>query len=83
MSLTAITKLFITGLIIKQILSEASESKDKNIQSLLDKTIGLVFYSVPHKGSEIATKLNSASLIFQPSKELGELNKGNNSFNEH
>lgn len=48
------------------------------MQALLKKTIGIVFYSVPHKGSEMCSKINSASLIFQPSNEIGEMKKGNN-----
>lgn len=69
------------GLIVKQILTEAFESKDEKIQSLVKRTIGIVFYSVPHKGSELASKINSASLIFQPSSEIGELKKGIINFN--
>lgn len=65
------------GLIVKQILAEANQSKDEKIQSLVTKTAGMVFYSVPHDGSELATKFNPASTLLQLSNDITELQKGN------
>lgn len=70
------THFIFTGLIVKQILTEAMDSKDEKIQSLLKETAGLIFYSVPHMGSELATKMNSASILLQLSNDIAELKKG-------
>lgn len=64
------------GLIVKQILADAIESNDEKIKLLALRTSGIVFFSVPHKGSELANKINSASHIFLPSSDIAQLEKG-------
>ncbi|XP_054708699.1 protein SERAC1-like [Uloborus diversus] len=62
------------GLLVKQILLEANSSKGKD--NLLSKnTVGVIFYSVPHKGSGIASWFHFAPRIFLPSIDILQLQK--------
>ena len=61
------------GLIIKKMLLLAQSSSQPSFNSLAENTKGIVFYSTPHEGSEIA-KLNSViKYIVFPSVEVQEL----------
>ncbi|XP_053213766.1 protein SERAC1-like [Panonychus citri] len=63
------------GLLIKQILVNCDKKDNPDRRLLLDNVKGLVFYSVPHRGSE-ATKLSlNLQRIFVPSQEIRELIK--------
>jgi len=65
------------GLIIKKMLVEAKASQDPAKRKLAENTRGVVFYSTPHKGSQIA-KLNSlVKYLLFPSVEVQELEMGN------
>ena len=58
------------GLIIKQMLLQATEQDDADF---VENTRGIIFYSTPHHGSDIA-KINKATkLFFFPSTEVQEL----------
>ncbi|XP_054162656.1 protein SERAC1-like [Oppia nitens] len=63
------------GLIVKQMLVDVSESNDPRMRSLLDQTKGIVFYSVPHKGTEMAVWTPYLQRIISPSTELLQLRK--------
>jgi len=61
------------GLIIKKMLTAASESDSQVLKMFAQKTKGVVFYSTPHFGSHIA-KMNSVfKYFFFPSIEVQEL----------
>ncbi|ESN94634.1 hypothetical protein HELRODRAFT_95781 [Helobdella robusta] len=61
------------GLIAKQMLIEANE---RNYKDFVDNISGLVFFSVPHKGSSLATYSRSASYILHPTDEILQLVEG-------
>lgn len=61
---------------MKQILTEAVESKEEKVHSLAKQTAGIILYSVPHKGSDVASKINSASQILLPSSDISQLKTG-------
>ncbi|XP_007943469.1 protein SERAC1 [Orycteropus afer afer] len=61
------------GLLVKKMLLEAS--KKPELSALVNKTRGMVFYSVPHHGSRLAEySVNYRYLLF-PSLEVKELSK--------
>ncbi|XP_060589451.1 protein SERAC1-like [Ruditapes philippinarum] len=63
------------GLLIKEMLNIAS--MDKRFSKVFDNTIGVVFYSVPHKGSALAKISTLAKYMLFPSIEVQELNQDN------
>ncbi|XP_023343627.1 protein SERAC1, partial [Eurytemora carolleeae] len=64
------------GLIIKKMLTAADTAGDEKLTELANNTKGVIFYSTPHEGSQIA-KLNSlVKYIFFPSVEVQELEFG-------
>ena len=65
------------GLIIKQILTRAQESEEDSLKDLVNNTKGVVFYSTPHDGSQIASLSKYIKLIFFPSVEVQELEPNN------
>ncbi|CAG2163171.1 unnamed protein product [Oppiella nova] len=67
------------GLIVKQMLVDINESNDPKLKPILNQTKGIVFYSVPHKGSDIAVWTPYLQRIISPSSELLELRKGSKS----
>jgi len=58
------------GLIIKQMLMEAVASEDAEF---VENTRGIVFYSTPHNGSEIANLNKPSKWLFSPSTEVQDL----------
>lgn len=63
-----------SGLLVKKMLLDASN--DPEMESIVNNTQGIVFYSVPHHGSRLAEySLNIRFLLF-PSVEVKELSKG-------
>jgi len=61
------------GLIIKKMLVSAQTSGDSTLHQFASNTKGVVFYSTPHEGSQIA-KMNSVfKYFFFPSVEVQEL----------
>lgn len=68
------------GLLVKKMLLEASKKPEMN--TVINNTRGIVFYSVPHHGSHLAEySVNIRYLLF-PSLEVKELSKGNTSCRE-
>merc|ERR1719383_934378 len=64
------------GLIIKKMLVSAQNSGDDQLEELAKNTKGVLFYSTPHEGSQIA-KLNSlVKYLFFPTVEVQELEFG-------
>ncbi|CAH1994451.1 unnamed protein product [Acanthoscelides obtectus] len=61
------------GLIVKNILCKAFESKDENIKKICSNTKGVIFYSTPHKGSRLANLSQATALLLWPSVEVQEL----------
>ncbi|KAG0447533.1 hypothetical protein HPP92_028299 [Vanilla planifolia] len=61
------------GLVVKQMLYQA---KLNNLNSFLDNTIGIVFYSCPHFGSKLADMPWRMGLILRPAPTIGELRSG-------
>ncbi|XP_046563458.1 protein SERAC1-like [Haliotis rubra] len=59
------------GLLVKQMLTMAQE--DPRFQPLATQTRGLVFYSVPHRGSTLADTTSQARYLIYPSVEVQEL----------
>ncbi|GFS39137.1 protein SERAC1 [Nephila pilipes] len=64
------------GLLVKQILVEAAASKEKKVNSIAQKTTGVIFFSVPHKGSDLVKLFQSIPYISQPSIDIKHLQKG-------
>ncbi|XP_042912246.1 protein SERAC1 isoform X1 [Parasteatoda tepidariorum] len=63
------------GLLLKQLLIEASESQDDKANLITKNTTGIIFFSVPHKGSELASFMQSVSYIFKPSVDVSQLQR--------
>ncbi|GLV44251.1 uncharacterized protein CBL_12453 [Carabus blaptoides fortunei] len=64
------------GLLVKNMLVKAWESKDPDKKRLCENTKGVVFYSTPHKGTNIASFNQTTSLFLWPSVEVRELKAG-------
>ncbi|XP_023213860.1 protein SERAC1-like [Centruroides sculpturatus] len=63
------------GLLVKQMLLEAAKNRDPSIRNVLENSVGVVFCSVPHRGSSLATVDSGWKLILLPTKEVKELKK--------
>jgi len=61
------------GLIIKKMLVSAQMSGDSVLHQLSSNTKGVVFYSTPHEGSQIAKMNSVVKYFFFPSVEVQEL----------
>ncbi|KOB68706.1 Protein SERAC1 [Operophtera brumata] len=61
------------GLIVKQVLTEASESSDSMLKKLSENTKAIVFYSTPHKGSSLAAMPRAAAAVLWPSNDVRQL----------
>ena len=64
----------IVGLLVKQMLSMSHS--DPVYHPVLDRSEGLVFYSVPHHGSPLAVLGKHTKYLFYPSVEVTELTEG-------
>lgn len=51
-------------------------SKDPQMDSIVNNTRGIVFYSVPHHGSRLAEYSRNVRFLLFPSVEVKELSKG-------
>jgi len=65
------------GLIIKKMLTTAQASEDESMKKLSENTKGVVFYSTPHEGSQIASLNSIIKYFFFPSVEVQELEMNN------
>jgi len=65
------------GLIIKKMLTSAQDSQDEATKKLSENTKGVVFYSTPHEGSQIANLNSIIKYFFFPSVEVQELEMNN------
>lgn len=63
------------GLLVKHILNHMEHNQVSN-KSILEQTKGIVFYSVPHRGSEMAVWSQNIERIISPSSHVLELRKG-------
>lgn len=61
------------GLIVEKLLLSESGLTKNQCENILSLTEGIIFYSVPHLGSPIATKSEKARYILFPSVEVHEL----------
>uniref|UniRef100_A0A8D0EB41 Protein SERAC1 n=1 Tax=Salvator merianae TaxID=96440 RepID=A0A8D0EB41_SALMN len=61
------------GLLVKKMLLDAS--MDPEIDSIVNNTRGIIFYSVPHHGSRLAEYSINARFLLFPSVEVKELSK--------
>ncbi|XP_077204841.1 protein SERAC1 isoform X5 [Paroedura picta] len=61
------------GLLVKKMLLDAS--KDPEMDSIVNNTRGIVFYSVPHHGSRLAEYSINVRFLLFPSVEVKELSK--------
>ncbi|XP_044762040.1 protein SERAC1 isoform X2 [Coccinella septempunctata] len=61
------------GLLVKNILCKASGSSDPGVRRLIDNTRGIVFYSTPHLGSNLATFNPASQLVLRLSIEVQDL----------
>ncbi|GFX13580.1 protein SERAC1 [Trichonephila clavipes] len=64
------------GLLVKQILVEAAASKERKVNAIAQNTTGVIFFSVPHKGSDLVKLFQSIPYILQPSIDMKHLQKG-------
>ncbi|XP_032784343.2 protein SERAC1 [Daphnia magna] len=64
------------GILLKQLLVNASKSSDCELQNLVKNTKALLMLSVPHDGSSVATLNLPARFLLLPSVEVEELRKG-------
>ncbi|GIY79003.1 protein SERAC1 [Caerostris extrusa] len=60
----------------KKILVEAAESEEKKMKSIAQRTIGVIFFSVPHKGSDLVNLFKTVPYILKPSIDIEHLQKG-------
>lgn len=63
------------GLLVKQMLLMAAENQDQNFRKVLTNSVGIVFCSVPHRGSSLANVDSSWKLLLLPTQEVKELKK--------
>uniref|UniRef100_A0A6I8N7T8 Protein SERAC1 n=1 Tax=Ornithorhynchus anatinus TaxID=9258 RepID=A0A6I8N7T8_ORNAN len=61
------------GLLVKKMLVEASKNPEMN--PLINNTRGIIFYSVPHHGSQLAEYSVNVRYLLFPSVEVKELSK--------
>ncbi|KAK6489048.1 protein SERAC1 isoform X1 [Huso huso] len=61
------------GLLVKKMLQDAS--KDPSLQTLINNTKGIIFYSVPHHGTLMAEYSVNVRYLLFPSIEVKELSK--------
>ncbi|XP_039562931.1 protein SERAC1 isoform X2 [Passer montanus] len=61
------------GLLVKKMLVDAS--KNPEMDKIVNNTRGIVFYSVPHHGSQLAEYSINARYLLFPSVEVKELSK--------
>ncbi|XP_058145604.1 protein SERAC1 isoform X3 [Dasypus novemcinctus] len=61
------------GLLVKKMLLEAS--KKPEMSPVINNTRGIIFYSVPHRGSQLAEYSVNARYLLFPSLEVKELSK--------
>ncbi|NXL88747.1 SRAC1 protein, partial [Alectura lathami] len=61
------------GLLVKQMLVDAS--KNPEMDKIVNNTRGIIFYSVPHHGSQLAEYSINARYLLFPSVEVKELSK--------
>lgn len=62
------------GLLVKKMLVDAS--KNPEMGKIVNNTRGIIFYSVPHHGSQLAEYSINARYLLFPSVEVKELSKG-------
>ncbi|XP_054018658.1 protein SERAC1 [Dryobates pubescens] len=61
------------GLLVKKMLVDAS--KNPEMDKIINNTRGIIFYSVPHHGSQLAEYSINARYLLFPSVEVKELSK--------
>uniref|UniRef100_A0ABM5FZU2 Protein SERAC1 n=2 Tax=Pogona vitticeps TaxID=103695 RepID=A0ABM5FZU2_9SAUR len=61
------------GLLVKKMLLDAS--MDSEMSSIVNNTRGVIFYSVPHRGSHLAEYSINVRFLLFPSVEVKELSK--------
>ncbi|KAF9406303.1 hypothetical protein HW555_013276 [Spodoptera exigua] len=61
------------GLIVKQVLVEASQSNQQLLKKIADNTKAVLFFSTPHKGSSMATMPRAAAAVLWPSNDVRQL----------
>ncbi|KAJ8737369.1 hypothetical protein PYW07_000640 [Mythimna separata] len=61
------------GLIVKQVLVEASQSDKQDLKKIADNTKALLFFSTPHKGSSMAAMPRAAAAVLWPSNDVRQL----------
>jgi hypothetical protein len=54
----------------------ACQDGDERARGLCDNTKAVVFYSVPHRGSPVASLSHASQLLLWPSVEVQELREG-------
>lgn len=65
------------GLLVKNILTTDDEFIDHNRRKILGQTKGVVFFSVPHRGSDLATWSPNMQRLIAPSGLVQDLRMGN------
>lgn len=68
---------FFIGLLVKQMLLQSHQSSDKKIKAICDNTKGVAFYSVPHRGTQLAKFKFGSKYLVLPSPEVRQLELGN------
>ncbi|KAF5276061.1 hypothetical protein FQA39_LY00857 [Lamprigera yunnana] len=61
------------GIIVKNLLHKAWESKSDDVKKICSNSKGIIFYSTPHTGSRVATLNQPTALLLWPSVEIQEL----------
>ncbi|XP_022833180.1 protein SERAC1 [Spodoptera litura] len=61
------------GLIVKQVLVEASQSDQQLLKKIAENTKAVLFFSTPHKGSSMATMPRAAAAVLWPSNDVRQL----------
>lgn len=61
------------GLIVKQVLVEASQSDQQPLKKVAENTKAVLFFSTPHKGSAVAAMPRPAAAVLWPSNDVRQL----------
>mmetsp|Transcript_27370 Transcript_27370/g.66565 ORF Transcript_27370/g.66565 Transcript_27370/m.66565 type:complete len:873 (+) Transcript_27370:118-2736(+) len=61
------------GLVIKEMLATAGDSLDPRVRALRQNTKGLVFYAVPHLGSEKASMIHALAPVLSSAQDFADI----------
>ncbi|CAG0883782.1 unnamed protein product [Cyprideis torosa] len=70
------------GILVKEMIRQAMASSDESLRSFLNQIKGIIFLSVPHKGTPLAKWSPNIQAILAPTGEVQELAHGSEFLHE-